>query len=308
MKRRDFLRSSLGAMAGLCLLPHGCGSDSRPRPGLLRADMEASAGLRPIAVSERHLVHDVSGNRYEILALEHRILRLTDSGGLLWELGGLGIDPGQVNHPLDLVAGGDGRLYVLDHGSSEIEVYDGLGQSLFRFGSFGTALGELSFPRDLEVDAAGVIHVCDSRNHRVHLFDPDGVPLRTFGELGSGPGRFNHPEAVAIDLDGNLHVVDSGNARVQVHDPTGGALTYYGSYGPDEGQLVHPTSVAIDRQGNSYVADPVGGYVQVFGPDQGPIQRFRPVLPGGLIAEPLRLTWAPGEVLQILARPGFQGV
>jgi len=295
VNRRDFLKYTGQAIVAAGLLPYGCGSGSS-------ASVQSP---RPTMVGERRLIYDHNNNLYELISLEHKLVRYNADGSVLWEKGGLGDAPGQLNYPMEMKPGPNGLLYIVDHGDSEIEVVDENGNALFQIGDPGTGDDDLNYPNDIAVDEDGFLYVCDAHNHRIQVFDPEGNPARRFGELGTEGAMLNHPESVDISPNGEVHVVDSGNARVQMYSKEGDYLGSYGSYGQDDGQFLDPSAIVIDSNGFSYVSDAVSGYVQVFNGSHGPVERYKPTLDDGRIAIPLCVDWAPEETLYIYAQPGF---
>lgn len=122
--------------------------------------------------------------------VELRVSRVTGatllpSGGVLGDegiiLGGVGGNPGDLNLPLSASASLDGRVYVLDAGSSRIEVYHQDGRHITGFGGRGSDSGEFDFgdgfvATDLTgsvvVDDEGFIYVADVGNRRIQKFAP----------------------------------------------------------------------------------------------------------------------------------------
>lgn len=296
MRRREFLKLVAQGSVVLCMAPFGCGSDSNAPPGRDPCSLPYETGIR-------YLFFDRAGNHYEVLPDEHRVVRLAEDGSILWEIGGLGSELGNLNYPICLAAGPDDRLYIVDLGASLILACSTEGEPLFEIGQYGTGDDQLNYPTYLTIDDAGILYVCDALNHRIQVFDPEGAPIRRFGSLGTEGADFNYPETLAIAPDGRLHIVDAGNARVQVYEKTGTYVGAYGSYGESLGQFITPCSIVIDSRGYRYVADAMAGHVTVFSPFGHALCQYWPKLPDGSSGFPLNLVWSPDDMIYMLLWP-----
>ena len=97
----------------------------------------------------------------------------------------IGAEQGLLSYPLSFDVGPDGRIYVLDAGSSRIWVFDssrqyltqwgrrGSGEGAFSFGEGASILGGgLDFAGSLAVDDQGYIYVADELTKRIQKFAP----------------------------------------------------------------------------------------------------------------------------------------
>jgi sugar lactone lactonase YvrE len=253
------------------------------------------------------LVFDESGDVFEIRPAAHSILRRRADGSLVWQMGELGTNPGQLNYPTAIVADQQGQLYVVDHGNSRIEVYGADGGYLRRVGGRDDDGNddpmELDFSRAVALDGMQRLFVCDTRDHQIQVFERDGTALGAFGEFGQDAQSLNSPVALAIDGSSNVHIVDQGNFRVQVFDASGRHQRSYGAYGSDVGQFLLPVAIAIDRGGRSYIADAAAPRIAVFAPDGQPIGEIEVRFDDLRLGSPLHLTWAPDDQLYVTAVP-----
>jgi hypothetical protein len=94
---------------------------------------------------------------------------------------GVGDEPQDLRYPLSFAGSPDGRIYVLDAGSSLIKVYQNNGAYLTRWGERGSGPGQFDFGsgQDAEtlsgsiaVDDQGYIYVADPGNQRIQKFSP----------------------------------------------------------------------------------------------------------------------------------------
>ncbi|HEU4431618.1 MAG TPA: carboxypeptidase-like regulatory domain-containing protein [Myxococcota bacterium] len=120
-----------------------------------------------------------------------------------------------VGNPVDLAAGPNGALYVLDGAAATISLYDRSGALVQTFGASGAGNGQMSRPSGLAVAPNGDIYVADTGNDRVQVFSSTGAHLSTLGSSGSAVGQFRSPSAIAVDED-QLVVADPGNGRLQI--------------------------------------------------------------------------------------------
>jgi DNA-binding beta-propeller fold protein YncE len=129
-------------------------------------------------------------------------------------------DPQEFNSAsiTDVVAGKDGRLYLVSLPLGRIFVLDRDLEFLFAFGTKGGSPGKLSQAKSLAVDVERqAIYVVDYMRHAVNVYDyEDGAYLFEVGGLGTSPGWFQYPIHVAVDRRGNLIVADYFNSRIQV--------------------------------------------------------------------------------------------
>src|SRR5262245_25554886 len=297
--RRDFLKTSAGGLAAASLWQMGCGSGG---------DGGGNSGVAGIyGVGEAYLIFDASGDVFEIRSAAHTVLRRRPDSSLVWQIGVLGMKPGQLNHPTALVADRQGQLYVVDHGNSRIEVYGADGTYLRQVGGRNDDgiddPMELDFARALALDSAQRLYVCDTRDNQIQVFDPDGTPAGAFGEFGEGVEGLNNPVALAIDGEDNLHILDQGNFRVQVFDRGGQHQRSYGAYGQGRGEFLLPHAIAIDGGGRSYVADAAAFRISVFASDGHPIDEIEVRFDDFQLGSPLQLTWTPDDQLYVTAVP-----
>jgi DNA-binding beta-propeller fold protein YncE len=132
-----------------------------------------------------------------------------------------------LNVPLGIGVGVDGRMYVGCQGTRAIQVYDASGNFIMNVGE-----GELSKPSDIALDLYGNLYVVDSTAHRVRIYNMDGGHLGDIGSFGAAAGQFNFPIAVDVayttndtgQAEGELFVADQGNACFHVFDLRGNLL------------------------------------------------------------------------------------
>lgn len=191
-------------------------------------------------------------------------------------------------NPTDLVADGDGSVFITDSMShtirklssaGQVSTFAGLpGQSGYGDGS-GLAV-TFNNPSSIALDPAGNLVVADTGNNTIRMITPAGVVSTLAGKGGvlsgstNGIGqkaRFNAPYGLAVAGDGTIYVADSYNCTLRKIAPTpkdGGGVDYVvttlagtaGLKGSADGtgsaaRFLVPTGLAVDGDGNVYVAD-----------------------------------------------------
>lgn len=183
-----------------------------------------------------------------------------------------------MNLPVGIDVGPDGRVYVAEDGNSRISVFNDRGQFLEMFGQRGTADQVGAFferPNSVAVAQDGTIIVADTWNYRIRTFDADYNPLTQWGTpITAGIAAqveprdgFWGPRDVEVDNMGNVYVSDTGNKRVRVYDMQGNWLRDIGSGGSGPGQLDEPSGLAAHPDGRLFVADTWNRRISVFNAD-----------------------------------------
>ena len=91
---------------------------------------------------------------------------------------------GPFNLPTNLVAAGDGRLYVTDgYGNARVHAFSSAGDHLFSWGAPGSGPGEFNLPHGIDVDSSGRVFVADRENSRIQLFDAEGRFLEEWPDI-----------------------------------------------------------------------------------------------------------------------------
>ena len=212
---------------------------------------------------------------------ENHIVVHTNTGQELFTFGGKGPLPQNfaMPHGMDFDRGqpdvpgqpSDDRLYVVDAGHSQVDVFTTEGKHLFSFGSAGTGLGRFQGDmRGLAIDQKNdVLYVVDAGGNNVEKFTLSGQPLLQFGGLGEGPGQFSDGgREVTVDLTGKVWVADMPNYRVQVFNPNGTFAFErpWPAFPPPNGGFNGPRGAAVDKDGNIFVSDTYNQRVQKLSP------------------------------------------
>ncbi len=284
---------------------------SRPH-GLLRAGYPylRTLGMRRVTNFPADIAFpNGDGNAYILMRSEGaatvRIWPIDDMDALSDDLkgfGSYGADDGQMMWPVQLIADGEGFLYVSDEATHRITKFDTEGEFVSKFGKRGDGDGEFDGPTGIAFDPDGCLVVVDSKNHRVQRYAADGEYLGGFGKRGDGDGEFELPWGVHLDERGDIYVADWGNDRVQVFDSEGELKNVIGSSGDGESEFDRPTGIAVDAHGDIYVADWGNNRVQMFNAEGHYLWSFRGDATLSRVARQYMLTNAVSNRLREMGR------
>ncbi|MFN8593713.1 MAG: 6-bladed beta-propeller, partial [Thermomicrobiales bacterium] len=220
---------------------------------------------------------DQAGNLYVTNGRDLRVRKYGTDRTLFREWGGEGSGNGQFLSPSSIAVDSRGRVYVLDNGRSDVQVFDDQGNYLTTIGEFGTGEGQflLSEGGAVGIDASDNVWVSDSGNHRLQKFSPDGQFLMSFGKYGLREQDLDDPGQIAIDGAGRIFVSAPHAQHISAFAADGTFLAAWGAEGDHAGEFFSPEGIVLDGNGYAYVSD---------GDDR--IQKFRlkpPLVDGGTV-------------------------
>ena len=170
--------------------------------------------------------------------------------------------PAALKMPLNMAAGSNGWLYIVDGGREQLVIIDEHENLVDTIGEKGK-----SKPRDVAL-TADRIYLSDVLSNCVHVLDKRGrTPLFDIPrpeDSTNADHKLYQPINIALDSQGRLYVSDFGAYRVQVYDPDGKYLHSIGKYGDNFGEFARNKGVAVDRENRVYVVDAAGELVQLF--------------------------------------------
>jgi TolA-binding protein len=112
------------------------------------------------------------------------------------------LPPGKDGRFVDLAAGADGGVFVLEGRTrSVIEIRQGKENGRISLSSV-----DLVDPRSLAVDGLGDLYVLDGRTGWVHLCAPDGRRLGVLRPTPDVGKRIGDPQAIAVDALGRIYM------------------------------------------------------------------------------------------------------
>ncbi len=143
-----------------------------------------------------------------------RIQVFDEEGNFLFDFGGGGSAPGQLNEPVGLAFDAEGMLWVADSWNLRVQRFDAAGHFVQMW---PVATWDVQNPFDkpfLATDEAGTLYVTDLSHRRVLAFREDGGLLWTLGP-DYGGGAFTSVGGVAV-RDGKLYVSDPDAGQIVV--------------------------------------------------------------------------------------------
>lgn len=133
-----------------------------------------------------------------------------------------------MTEAVDMCYGPDNALYVADHGTNRVLVFDDSFRFTREITGFTAADGSadsFSGPSGVFVDSENRLYVADTENNRVVVLSPEGKLVRIVGApTGTGiPAEFLYkPVSVTADAAGRIYAVSqSSNMGVLSFDPNG---------------------------------------------------------------------------------------
>ncbi len=164
-------------------------------------------------------------------------------------------------YPVDIVAGDDDRLYVLNRSSDgdkrgvRITVMN-LDEDYFGiFGEFGEGYGQFTWPNSIAIDSDQRLFISDDYLNRITVMSTRGDFIEKLDEHGTDYGQLDGPSGLDFNSDDELVVADHRNNRIQRFTADGEFLSAFGEAGSAEGRLNMPWGISITPDGNVLVAD-----------------------------------------------------
>jgi DNA-binding beta-propeller fold protein YncE len=168
--------------------------------------------------------------------------------------------------PRGVAEGSDGKLFVVEHNSRSVAVFDKAGQYQWKF----PRQDDMNDPRGLDVDKTnGLVYVVGAYHNKVFQFDIATRTLRTKWDTvngSSGGAKFDSIRFPATDDKGNVWVGDTWGYRVWKFDKEATPLSW--------AQTAQPPPNGGYNQNNGVALDPVTGNLFVVDTFEQRVQRF----------------------------------
>ena len=250
--------------------------------------MRIDPGLTPAVERVSGMAMDSQGNIFLSDEYNHRVLKLSSSGDVLWAVGAKGKGDGSFSYPRGLAVLEEiGHVLVCDSWNHRIVALDLDGKFQFSFGEVGSGAGQFYEPQAICTNAVGELIVVDRGNHRLQRFSKDGRFKGMVGRRGSvveqeiallcnTPGDlfssvcFRFPAGIAPLSSDGLSVLDAGNRRVLVFTDQ---LELVSEYNLLDGFA--PTAIAANDAGFFFLLDNERRQVQQAAPPGVLISRFK---------------------------------
>jgi len=174
-------------------------------------------------------------------------------------------------NPSDVVAGNNGKVYVLDGVNNKVKVFNYKGAPLFSFGGTGRGKGKFNFPLGIGIDKADRIYVADSGNHMVQIFSPEGNYLSQFSTEEADKEKIKPSDPTDVVVNNALkrcYVVDNDNHWIFAYDLAKGVpLKTHGTMGMGESEFRFPFLLDSNQEGNLYIVEVINTRVKVLDPE-----------------------------------------
>jgi hypothetical protein len=161
--------------------------------------------------------------------------------------------PGQFTFPQSPAVGPDGRLYVADGTSSQVQVRDARGQWTI-IAPEGTLPGQVDGPGSLCLSGDGTLYVLERGNRRLQARGPGGSwqVIDYPAPITTQP----HPVALAADSAGTLFLIDGTTSAMTLWTrKPDGEWQDTGERWPSEAEPVVPSQITADPKGGLYVLE-----------------------------------------------------
>ncbi len=239
--------------------------------GALDFEHVMSFGSEGVAPGQFKYVEDFaldSKGRLLVTDAAHAFVQVFDktSGEYITRFGGKGYNDENLEKPEGISVAPDGRIFVADYITGEVEIYDADYQWLDTFSEYGSEEGQ-NIKSEFTDIYNGLYYLPEAGNHRISVFDLQGNFQFLFGGHGTEPGKMNNPEAAKLNSQGMLYESDLMNDRIQIFTPEGKFVKVFGTSGREAGQLKSPVGIGIDKDDNVYVGEIGNNRVQVFDKD-----------------------------------------
>lgn len=174
---------------------------------------------------------DPDGNVYIVDTGNNRLLKCSQRGELLREVGGFGFDKEQFDRPVDVWAGNGLDVFVVDYNNQRLERYD---KDLNYISSYYSdelqnASLQFGYPAAVGLSRNGEIFLAEHEFNRVLRIDAFGKPLSSFGDFTWGEGRLSRPAKILLTSRHELFVSDSTADAIAEFDDYGNFVRWRGA-------------------------------------------------------------------------------
>ncbi len=202
------------------------------------------------------IVIDEAGNLIITDGLAHKMLKFDADGKFIKEWKKPTVD---FYGARDLAFGPNKKLYIIDQGHTQVEVFDPAAESFSTWGSGGAGDGQFNEPTGIGI-GGGMIFISDRDNHRIQVFDFEGKFIRQWPIQGWE--RNHYPDIVYDDVTKRVYVSDGKSNQILVFDEAGTPLPPL--TGENGEKFDNPSAMAIVETGKQrrlFVLNTGGGKI-----------------------------------------------
>jgi sugar lactone lactonase YvrE len=152
---------------------------------------------------------------------------------------------------MGLLVSEDEKIFVVDSGESQIEVYNLQLTPLYNFGTIGKEDGEYMYLTSVNICNNGNLYMTDSYLGRITVTKPDGTFIKVIDDE-----HLQAPSDLAFLPDGSFVVADFDKGLLKF-DATGsyiGSFSDYTGLEPSPDNYYGPSQIEVDNNGNVYVS------------------------------------------------------
>ncbi len=248
--------------------------------------------LEPAVERVSGMAMDSQGDIFLSDEYNHRIVKLSASGDVLWAVGAKGKGEGSFFYPRGLTILEElAQVLICDSWNHRITALDLDGNLKFSFGHVGSGAGQFYEPQAICATAADELIVVDRGNHRLQRFSSDGKFKGMVGRRGSvaeqeiallhdtpaelfSPPCFLFPSGVAPLSSDSVSVLDAGNRRVLIFTDQLELVSEYELCDPAEDGRFAPAAIAANDVGFFFLLDDKHRTIQQVAPPGLPIVTF----------------------------------
>lgn len=158
-------------------------------------------------------------------------------------------------YPSGIKVSEDNKIYILDMGNCQIQVFESSGKFVKTIGKRGEGPGEFLFPISFTLDNHGNIIVAEDRNRRIQILSSEGNYRFSFKILEGYPGRIDITKKDEIAVYNPIKLFKS-HSLVELYNYEGKLLRVIGKYKRKVKNIeeLEGFNLAIDKSDNFYIA------------------------------------------------------
>jgi hypothetical protein len=242
------------------------------------------------------------------IRLPDRDRALTGQAPVAWTVGQAeGADHEMFGSITSVAFDASDNLYVLDHQSARVMMYDRNGRFVRQIGKRGGGPGELQAPFTLLVAPDGTVYIGDPMRRGYSVFGPDGAFLRnveTEGRSLMGQSVSYHPRGGAVGvLRGGFGTDPIEQGDLNRSSPT--TPIVFQSFTGGDGATLYQVPRSWEVRGNVSEASAGGRTQRTITMRTTPVPTFTPpILFGVLPSGHLAVSFTSGYTLRILDQQG----
>lgn len=193
---------------------------------------------------------DDEGSLYILDRGLNRLLKFTENGLFLKEIGGFGNGPEQFDDPRDVDAHLTLNVYVADYNNNRIVRYDSNLNFLNEFRPSFDSPSYFEFPLSIAVNGQYDIFLLEDINKSVLKFNRFNQPLATFGRSSENLGQLLGPYQLTNGSKNEIYISDPLKKSILVFDYLGNFLREI-----SHPNFIEPKGISVSQRKELVVVD-----------------------------------------------------